>query len=40
MGAQAIVTRNRRDFRRAELKFENLAVLTPADCLRRTTWQP
>jgi len=39
-GAQAIVTRNRRDFRAAELRFENLAVLTPAECLRRTTWQP
>ena len=39
-GAQAIVTRNRRDFRGAALKFDNLAVLTPADCLRRTTWQP
>ena len=38
--AQAIVTRNRRDFRGAELKFENLAVLTPAECLRRQTWQP
>ena len=39
-GAQAVVTRNKRDFRAAELKFENLAVLTPAECLRRTTWQP
>ena len=39
-GAQAIVTRNKRDFRGAELRFENLAVLTPAECLRRTTWQP
>ena len=39
-GAQAIVTRNRRDFRGASLKFENLAVLTPAECLRRTTWLP
>lgn len=39
-GAQAIVTRNRRDFRGAELKFENLAVLTPAECLRRKSWQP
>jgi predicted nucleic acid-binding protein len=38
--AQAIVTRNRRDFRGAQLKFENLAVLTPAECLRRQTWQP
>ena len=38
--AQAIVTRNRRDFRGAELKFENLAVLTPAECLRRKSWQP
>ena len=38
--AQAIVTRNKRDFRGAELRFENLAVLTPAECLRRTTWQP
>jgi len=38
--AQAIVTRNKRDFRGAELKFENLAVLTPAECLRRQTWQP
>jgi predicted nucleic acid-binding protein len=37
-GAQAIVTRNRRDFRAAALKFENLAVLTPAECLRRRTW--
>lgn len=39
-GAQAIVTRNKRDFRAAELRFENLAVLTPAECLRRKTWQP
>jgi len=39
-GAQAIVTRNKRDFRGAQLKFENLAVLTPAECLRRKTWQP
>lgn len=39
-GAQAIVTRNKRDFRAAELRFENLAVLTPAECLRRTTWLP
>lgn len=39
-GAQAIVTRNKRDFRGAELRFENLAVLTPAECLRRTAWQP
>jgi putative PIN family toxin of toxin-antitoxin system len=39
-GAQAIVTRNRRDFRGTELRFENLAVLTPAEALRRTTWQP
>jgi putative PIN family toxin of toxin-antitoxin system len=39
-GAQAIVTRNRRDFRDAELKFEDLAVLTPAECLRRKAWQP
>jgi len=39
-GAQAVVTRNKRDFRAAELKFENLAALTPAECLRRTTWQP
>jgi len=39
-GAQAIVTRNRRHFRGAELRFEDLAVLTPAECLRRTTWQP
>ena len=39
-GAQAIVTRNKRDFRGAELKFENLAVLTPAECLRRKTWLP
>ena len=39
-GAQAIVTRNRRHFRGAELRFEDLAVLTPAACLRRTTWQP
>jgi len=38
-GAEAVVTRNKRDFRGAELKFENLAVLTPAECLRRTTWQ-
>lgn len=38
--AQAIVTRNKRDFQGAELRFENLAVLTPAECLRRTTWQP
>lgn len=39
-GAEAIVTRNKRDFRGAELKFENLAVLTPAECLRRKTWLP
>ena len=38
--AQAIVTRNRRDFAGAELKFDNLAVLTPAECLRRKTWLP
>jgi predicted nucleic acid-binding protein len=38
--AQAIVTRNRRDFRGAQLKFQNLAVLTPAECSRRQTWQP
>ncbi len=39
-GAQAIVTRNKRDFAGAELKFENLAVLTPAETLRRKTWLP
>ena len=39
-GAQAIVTRNKRHFVGAELKFEKLAVLTPAECLKRTTWQP
>ena len=39
-GAQAIVTRNKRDFVSTELRFEDLAVLTPAECLRRTTWQP
>ena len=39
-GAQAIVTRNKRDFRAAELRFENLSVLTPAECLRRKSWQP
>ena len=38
--AQAIVTRNKRDFRAAELKFDNLAVLTPVECLRRPTWLP
>ena len=38
--AQAIVTRNKRDLRDAELKFDNLAVLTPAECLRRKTWLP
>jgi uncharacterized protein len=38
--AQAIVTRNKRDFRAAELKFDNLAVLTPAECLRRPLWLP
>ena len=38
-GAEAVVTRNKRDFRGAELKFENLAVLAPAECLRRKTWQ-
>ena len=38
--AQAIVTRNKRDLRGAELKFDNLAVLTPAECLRRKTWLP
>lgn len=38
-GAEAVVTRNKRDFRGAELQFENLAVLTPAECLRRKTWQ-
>jgi len=37
-GAEAIVTRNKRDFQGAELKFDNLAVLTPAECLRRKTW--
>lgn len=39
-GAQALVTRNKRDFRAAELKFDELAVLTPAECLRRTIWRP
>lgn len=39
-GAQTVVTRNKRDFRGAELKFDNLAVLTPAECLRREPWQP
>lgn len=39
-GAQAIVTRNKRDFHGAQLKFENLAVLTPAECLRRKIWLP
>jgi len=39
-GAQAIVARNKRDFRAAELAFEGLAVLAPAECLRRRTWQP
>jgi len=38
-GAQAIVTRNKRDFRGMQLRFDDLAVLTPAECLRRTTWQ-
>ena len=38
--AQAIVTRNKRDFKSAELKFDNLAVLTPAECLRRKIWLP
>ena len=38
--AQAIVTRNKRDLRGAELKFDDLAVLTPAECLRRWTWLP
>ena len=38
--AQAIVTRNKRDLRGTELKFDNLAVLTPAECLRRKTWLP
>jgi len=31
--AQAIVTHNTRDFRRAELRFPNLAVRTPAELL-------
>ena len=38
--AQAIVTRNKRDLKGAELKFDDLAVLTPAECLRRKTWLP
>ena len=38
--AQAIVTRNKRDLKSAELKFDDLAVLTPAECLRRNTWLP
>ena len=32
--AEAIVTHNTRDFRRAELRFPHLAVLTPAEFLR------
>jgi putative PIN family toxin of toxin-antitoxin system len=32
-GAQAIVTHNLTDLRRGELRFENLRVLTPAQCL-------
>lgn len=32
--AQAIVTHNTRDFHRAELRFPNLAVLTPAQLLK------
>lgn len=33
-GASAIVTRNVRDLRRAELRFPGLMVMTPAHCLR------
>jgi len=33
-GAQAIVTRNRADFARAELHFPKLRVLTPAEVLK------
>lgn len=32
-GAQAIVTHNLKDLRGGELRFENLRVLTPAQCL-------
>ena len=32
-GAEAIVTQNVRDFRRAELRFSGIAVLTPAEFL-------
>ena len=34
-GADAIVTRNIRDLVRAELRFPALAIITPAQCLRR-----
>lgn len=34
-GADAIITRNIRDLQRAELRFPQLAVITPAQCLRR-----
>lgn len=39
-GAKAIVTRNVRDFAHTELRFDELAVLTPAQCMRRKSWQP
>jgi predicted nucleic acid-binding protein len=32
-GAQAIITHNLKDLRGGELRFENLRVLTPAQCL-------
>lgn len=32
--AEAIVTRNRRDFERAELRFPQVRIVTPAQCLK------
>jgi predicted nucleic acid-binding protein len=35
-GADAIVTRNSRDFRGGELRFPRLRILTPAECIQTT----
>ena len=34
-GAESIVTQNIRDFRRSELRFPGIAVLTPEEFLQR-----
>jgi putative PIN family toxin of toxin-antitoxin system len=34
-GARAVVTHNVRDLRRSELRWPNLAILTPSECLER-----